>query len=566
MLSANWPDAARPFVAVLCGCLALRLSAMAVRRRDTSELATTQEVAASASARVRRSSGPVVGIDLGTTYSAVAYVNELGKPEIVPNREGENITPSVVLFDGEQPIVGTMAKRSVLAAPLDTVQFVKRSMGDPAWHFETTGGTSYRPEEISALILKRLKSDASRALGTEVIDAVITVPAYFDDAPRRATIDAGTMAGLNVLRVLNEPTAAALAFGVSGRATDETLLVYDLGGGTFDVTAMRIEGGEFTVLATMGDRNLGGFDFDNLLMTFLNERFVAAGGPSLLDDDLTEANLREKAELAKHSLSAIDRTVVALTAGGFSRTIPVTRAEFEDVCSSLLSRTRDIAQLVMEDAGLTRHTVDRVLLAGGSTRMPMVQVMLHKLTAIRPDASANPDEVVAQGAAIQANLIEKSSGLSPSQVVEAQTSRTNIRIQDVTSQGLGKIFYSPLARRDINEVIIPRNTPIPASGSTTAHTKHAHQEAISNQITQGDDPDVSYVRIVGEQTFPIPDYPTRSEFETILTYDIDQIIRIEIVDCTTGRSVGTFDIDNTANMSSQAVNTSSQRIRAIQVD
>src|SRR5690606_1122878 len=201
--------------------------------------------------RSRRGTGLSVGIDLGTTYSAVARVNELGKPEILPNRDGENITPSVVLFDGEQPIVGTMAKRSAAIAPLDVVQFVKRSMGDPSWRFETSGGTSYRPEEISALILKRLRQDAEAALGAPVTDAVITVPAYFDDGPRRATIDAGTIAGLNVRRVLNEPTAAALAYGLRGDR-DGTVLVYDLGGGTFDVTALRIENGTFRVLATFG--------------------------------------------------------------------------------------------------------------------------------------------------------------------------------------------------------------------------------------------------------------------------------------------------------------------------
>ena len=221
--------------------------------------------------------GRVVGIDLGTTYSAVAVINDLGKPEILLNREGENITPSVVMFQGDMPIVGTMAKRSVVNSPLDVVQFVKRYMGDPTWKFETTTGEIYSPEEISALILKRLKEDAELTLGEgSVTDAIITVPAYFDDARRRATIDAGTIAGLNVRRVLNEPTAAALAYGLDAQVGG-TILVYDLGGGTFDVTLMRIGDGVFDVLATDGDRNFGVFDWDNELMNWLNPNFSDAG-------------------------------------------------------------------------------------------------------------------------------------------------------------------------------------------------------------------------------------------------------------------------------------------------
>ncbi len=295
--------------------------------------------------------GHTIGIDLGTTYSAAARVNELGKPELLVNRDGDRITPSVVLFQDELPIVGTMAKRSAATAPLDVVQFVKRSMGDPTWKFETSGGTSYRPEEISAIILRRLKDDAELVLDGEVTNAVITVPAYFDDAPRRATMDAGRIAGLDVRRVLNEPTAAALAYGID-TAVDGTVLVYDLGGGTFDVTVMAVEGGEFDVLATHGDRNLGGFDFDNLLMRLLDDAFRAAGGPSLLEDPEAEADLREKAEIAKRSLTTVEQTRVVLAAGGVTKVIPLTRAAFEDVTSSLLSRTRDIAEMVVDDAGL----------------------------------------------------------------------------------------------------------------------------------------------------------------------------------------------------------------------
>ncbi|HEY6739014.1 MAG TPA: Hsp70 family protein, partial [Actinopolymorphaceae bacterium] len=393
-----------------------------------------------------------VGIDLGTTFSAVAHVNEFGKAEVLPNREGERLTPSVVLFDGEQPLVGAMAKRSVVASPLDVVQFVKRSMGDPSWRFDTAAGSTYRPEEISALILRRLVDDAERALGAEVTDAVITVPAYFDDAPRRATIDAGTIAGLTVRRVLNEPTAAALAYGIDGSA-DGVVLVYDLGGGTFDVTAMRIRAGEFEVLATHGDRNLGGFDFDNLLMQLLNERFVAAGGPSLLEDDVAEADLREKAEIAKHSLTSVERTTVTLTADGCTASVAVTRSEFDDLCTGLLGRTRDIVGIVLDDAGLRWDRVDRVLLAGGATRMPMVRGLLDRLSGGRVDASPNPDEIVAHGAAIQAALLEDDEARVRLPGVGTPARMRRVEVRDVTSHGLGKIYYRGSRSRPVNRVI-----------------------------------------------------------------------------------------------------------------
>lgn len=513
--------------------------------------------------RSRRGTGLSVGIDLGTTYSAVARVNELGKPEILPNRDGENITPSVVLFDGEQPIVGTMAKRSAAIAPLDVVQFVKRSMGDPSWRFETSGGTSYRPEEISALILKRLRQDAEAALGAPVTDAVITVPAYFDDGPRRATIDAGTIAGLNVRRVLNEPTAAALAYGLRGDR-DGTVLVYDLGGGTFDVTALRIENGTFRVLATFGDRNLGGFDFDNELMRLLDQRFVEAGGRSLLDDEVSEAELREKAEVAKHTLTAVSETRVTLAADGFTATIPVTRSEFEAATSALLSRTRDVAELVVEEAGLAWADVDRILLAGGSTRMPMVRHMLEEVSGKRPDWSPNPDEVVAHGAAVQAHLLDLEDASDDDEDRISRPTATGIRlkVQDVTSHGLGQLFYPPGRDYLKNRVIIPRNSPLPARGSKRFVTRHDRQRRIPMRITQGDDGDPAYVRFITEEPLPIPIYPQGAPFETTLRYDQDQIVYVELTDLTTGELVGTFEIHNVANMEPEQLTAAIERIRA----
>jgi molecular chaperone DnaK len=514
--------------------------------------------------------GHTIGIDLGTTYSAAARVNEAGRPELLVNRDGDRLTPSVVLFSDEQPIVGTMALRSVSTSPLDVVQFVKRSMGDPAWRFETSGGRAYRPEEISAIILKRLKDDAELALGGEVTDAVITVPAYFDDGPRRATMDAGRIAGLNVRRVLNEPTAAALAYGIE-REIKGTVLVFDLGGGTFDVTVLTVDGAEFNVLATHGDRNLGGFDFDNLLMRLLDERFQAAGGPSLLDDPVAESDLREKAEIAKRSLTTVDQARVVLATGGVSKVVTVARTEFEDATSSLLSRTRDVAEMVLADAARDWSKLDHVLLAGGSTRMPMVAAMLTAAGAPEPARAVNPDEVVVLGAAVQAHLVETESatrepGRALVPVLASAVARP--RVRDVTSQGLGAIAVRRGGRGadDVeNVVIIPANTQIPAKQSQVFETIEANQTRLKVEVTQGDDDDPAYVRAIGEQTFEIPAYPAGAPFEVVYAYDVDQTVFIEVHDKTSGRQIGTFRVTNVATMGDAEVAQAADRMRLLDI-
>ncbi|MFC3894918.1 Hsp70 family protein [Lentzea rhizosphaerae] len=500
--------------------------------------------------------GHLIGIDLGTTYSAVAVMGELGRPEIITNREGENITPSVVLFQSDSTLVGTMAKRSAAMAPLDTVQFVKRAMGDPSWRFETTDGVTFRPEEISALIIKRLKEDAELHLGGPVDQAVITVPAYFDDGARRATKDAGTIAGLTVHRVLNEPTAAALAYGLN-TADAGTVLVYDLGGGTFDVTVMRIENREFTTIATNGDRNLGGFDWDNALMQLLNSRFQEQGGPDLLDDDHTEADLREKAENAKRALTTIAKTKVVLSAAGVTKTIEVSREEFEETTSSLLSRTRDLTAIVLEDAGLSWSDVDRVLLAGGSTRMPMVRTMMESFSGKQVERAVNPDEVVALGAAVQAHLVDVD-------LTGTKSALPAIIIRDVTSQGLGT-----LARADThgmeNVVIIAPNTRIPAKHTSSFRTVADNQTEIRVSVTQGDDADPSFVKVIGEQILPIPSYPAGAPVDVTFAYDIDQTVFIEVTDLTTNRSLGTFEVHDVSNMDGAEKDLAADKIRALEV-
>ena len=507
--------------------------------------------------------GRVIGIDLGTTYSGVAVVNDLGRPEMLLNRDGEATTPSVVLFQSDSPLVGTMAKRSAVTAPLDVVEFVKRAMGDASFRFDSTEGRSYRAEEVSALILKRLKEDAELALGEPVTEAVVTVPAYFEDAHRKATMDAGAIAGLDVLRVLNEPTAAALAYGLT-TGFNGTALVYDLGGGTFDVTILRIADGSFDIVATGGDRNLGGFTWDNELMRLLNERFVAAGGPDLLADEESEAMLRERAVLAKHSLSTVERTRVVLGAGGVNRTIELPRSDFAEATASLVSRTRELTEMVRDDAGLTWADIDRVLLVGGSTRMPAVRAMVDSAIARPVERRINPDEVVALGAAVQARLIESERGAAPDLTINGH----RVAIGDVTSHGLGTFARNPLTGQLENTVIIPHNTRIPAKRPGYFSTIRDGQSEVDVEVTVGDDADPDFVRnVTGDKPLRvrIPPYPAGAPIEIIYAYDIDQTIFVEVNDLTANQSLGTFEVSNIANMSRDQVAAAAEQMRDIEV-
>ncbi|GAA2328829.1 Hsp70 family protein [Dactylosporangium salmoneum] len=504
----------------------------------------------------------IVGIDLGTTYSAVGFLNDLGKPQTIPNRDGEPTTPSVVLFQDDAPLVGTMAKRSAATAPLDVVQFVKRQMGDPAYRFEASNGAQYRAEEVSAFILRRLKEDAEEFLGRPVTQAVITVPAYFDSARRKATQDAGTIAGLDVVRILNEPTAAALAYGI-GADTAGTFLVYDLGGGTFDVTVMRTEGGELRVLAIQGDRNLGGFDFDNVLMGLINDRIVAEGGADLFDDEHATAMLRERTELAKHSLTTVERARVVLTVGGRNHNIVVTRAEFEEAAQGLLNRTRGLTEIALEDAGLTWADIDKVLLVGGSTRMPMVRRMVEAEAGKPAERGINPDELVVLGAAVQARL-EEAAG-EPGGPVPTVDGQPIPPVAEATSHGLGTLARNPVTGRMENTVIIPRNSRIPAQQQGFFTTVVDNQEEVAVEITQGDDIDPEGVQILDTKVVKLPSYPSGAPIAVTYAYDIDQTVFVEVTDLTAKQSLGTFEVYAPQNFSEQELIESARRLTDVGV-
>jgi molecular chaperone DnaK len=511
----------------------------------------------------------IIGIDLGTTRSAVAVVNEYGRPEILPNREGGRVTPSVVMFDGDSPVVGEIALTSAVVRPLDTVQFVKRQMGEREWSYRSPSGQSYSPEDISAIILKRLKDDAEEKLGESITKAVISVPAYFDDAGRSATIDAAKIAGLEVERLLNEPTAAALAYGLDAQS-NETVLVYDLGGGTFDVTIMKLSGGDFTVLATDGDRQLGGFDWDNLVMEWLNEQFKAAGGPSLINEPESEQMLRDHAVRAKHTLSTRDESNVFLAFKGFSEKISISRQKFDEITAPLLNRTARLVEKTLEDAGLSWSGIDKTILVGGSTRMRQVTDLVERLSGERPSNEANPDEVVALGAAIQAALLSGNSGGPQIPIVTAAGDRlTSVNIQDVTAHSLGVVcmIQNPQTGDwgEINSIIIPKGTQIPCQLSESYQTMQPNQTEWECQVTEGEDFDLRYVRIVGTGSIRLPGTaPAGTEMLVALSYTADGIVNVFAHEAT-GRLIGELRIDRTSNMSDREVDQSRRRMEDTEV-
>ncbi|KPC77548.1 hypothetical protein ADL26_02060 [Thermoactinomyces vulgaris] len=500
--------------------------------------------------------GRVVGIDLGTTYSAIAIVNKYGKPEMLANREGERITPSVVLFDGADVVVGSIAKRTAVASPFNVVQFVKRQIGDKTWKFQTDNHDDFTPEEISAMILRRLKEDAETLLDEKIEDAVITVPAYFDDAQRKATQDAGRIAGLNVLRIINEPTAAALAYGLDKMHQTQNLLVYDLGGGTFDVTIMNLSPDGLRVLSTGGAKNLGGFDWDNTVMNYLNEEFKAQGGIDLLEDPMLEQDLREKAEIAKKTLSVRDRTNVFLSANGLNVSIPLTRTKFDELTAPLLNRTQKILEFVLEDAGLQWKDIDRVLLVGGSTRMKQVPAMIERVTGIKPSLDVNPDEVVAQGAAIQGAIMQIKQGTADMHLTQAFPV---VEVQDVNSHSMGVVALDE-AGEEFNSIVLKKDTTIPSRVSGHYKTTVDGQSQLFLQVTEGEDSDLDYVKIVGEGMIDLPSYPKGAPLEVIFEYDSDGIIHISVIDSTAGTLLGELNIERTSNLTEDEVLAKQRRV------
>lgn len=503
----------------------------------------------------------VLGIDLGTTFSAAAYMDpQTGMPKIIPNSEGKTTTPSVVMFDGNDVVVGEQAKSNSMLDPYNVVQFVKRNMGNPSYSFERDNGESYKPEDISAIILKRVVADAEAFLNDKVTGAVITVPAYFSDAQRKATINAGQIAGLNVLAVINEPTAAALSYGMSKAAAGQDIMVYDIGGGTFDVTIIHVsEDGKMKVVATGGDRNLGGFDCDNALINYVTTQFEDQTGVDMTDDDEAMQELREKCESAKISLSQREKVTVSVSACGKKAKVEVTRAKFEELCAGVFDKTRTIVEIVLDDAQMKPSDLSKVLLVGGSSRMPAIRNLVRQQLQMEPSCELNPDEAVALGAAYYASLLcngqapTESEAAAPVSGTAPRAVPADLPFSDVNSHGLGVVIWDENTQGEVNSIIIPKNTPIPAQATNEYSTMQDNQQCIDLRVTEGDDTDLGYVTMIGNAEIRLRPHPAGSPVAVTLGLDANGVICGEVYDLIDNVKVGEIQIRRQANMDEQEV-------------
>lgn len=462
----------------------------------------------------------IIGIDLGTTNSAVAVL-EGGEAKIIPNPEGNRTTPSVVAYKNDEIQVGEVAKRQAVTNP-DTISSIKRLIGSDKK--VEMGGKEYTPQEISAMILQYLKSYAEDYLGDKVTKAVITVPAYFNDSQRQATKDAGRIAGLEVERIVNEPTAAALAYGLDKTDKDEKILVFDLGGGTFDVSILELGDGVFDVLSTAGDNSLGGDDFDEKIIEYLVQEFKKEHGIDLSKDKMAMQRLKDAAEKAKKDLSGVTQTQISLPfitasdAGPLHMETKLTRAKFDELTSELVDRTKQPVRQAMKDAGVSQSDLDEVILVGGSTRIPAVVEAVRKETGKEPNKSVNPDEVVAMGAAIQGGVISGDV--------------KDIVLLDVTPLSLGIETMGGVFTK-----LIDRNTTIPTSKSQIFSTAADNQPAVDVHVLQGEREMAADNKTLGRfQLTDIPPAP-RGVPQIEVTFDIDKngIVNVSAKDLGTNK-------------------------------
>ena len=485
-----------------------------------------------------------VGIDLGTTFSAVAHIDAYGKPQIIPNAESERITPSVLFFDGTSAIVGTVAKNNTVAEPEKIVDFVKREMGKSKEQFHRNfEGKNYSAEELSALILKKLKADAEKYLKVSVTDAVITVPAYFNDSERTATITAGRLAGLNVLQIINEPTAAALAYGLDKLDEDHTVFVFDLGGGTFDVTVMRIKAHCLEMVATNGDHRLGGKDWDDVIVNWVAEEFDRQHGENPLLDLQSYQDLQSRALAAKIQLSSRTRTTLVHNHNGKSIKLELTREDFEKMTRHLIEKCKAICEIVMQEASMKWLEIDRIVLTGGMTRMPSVRRMIADLASGVPvDDSLSPDEAVAIGAAIQGTLLalDAEDGLDEapgkpaerpiSPVVREQFSGRDgsvLRVSDVSSHTLGVVLWDHAQGEEYVHSMIAKASPIPSQVRNSFALARDNMQKVTVRVVQGESTMPGECTPLGICRIDLPHrLPKGSPVSVTYSYNSNQVLEV----------------------------------------
>ncbi len=482
--------------------------------------------------------GKIIGIDLGTTNSCVAVL-EGGEPHVITNPEGNRTTPSVVAFKGDEELVGETAKRQAVTNVDNTISSIKRKMGTK--EKVSANGRKYTPEEISAKILMKLKSDAEAYLGETVKEAVITVPAYFNDAQRQATKNAGKIAGLDVKRIINEPTAAALAYGIDKQENAHTVLVYDLGGGTFDVSILDLGDGVFEVKSTSGNNKLGGDDFDQRIMDYLVSEFKKENSVDLSKDKMAMQRIKDAAEKAKKDLSGMTSTQINIpfitqnSDGPLHLDVTLTRAKFEELNMDLFDSTLEPVRKALKDAKLTAKDIDKVLLVGGSTRIPYIQELVKKELGQEPSKGVNPDECVAIGAAIQGGVL---------------TGEVNdLVLLDVTPLSLGIETLG-----NVMTVLIPRNTTIPATKSQVFSTAADNQPAVDIHILQGERPMVQDNKTLGRfQLGNIPPAP-RGVPQIEVKFDIDAngIVNVSAKDLGTGKEQS-ITITSSTNLTDEEI-------------
>ncbi|HJN73226.1 MAG TPA: Hsp70 family protein [Myxococcota bacterium] len=505
----------------------------------------------------------ILGIDLGTTFSAMAYVDRFGKPNIIPNGDGHSTTASVIHFyDRNACVVGEEAVKMVVVDPTNVVRFIKRSMGDTDFVLDFFG-VSYTPQELSAFILKKLKNDAEEALGKPVDHCVITVPAYFNSSQRGATAEAGKIAGFNVLSIINEPTAAAIALGLAHLGKNRRMLVFDLGGGTFDVTVMEIRGTTLRTLASDGNAELGGKDWDDRLLSHVAEQFRDKFGLDPRDDPLPYQELYERCLHAKISLSTKPRAVIPVNFRGHRMVVQVTRAEFEEMCSDLFEQCIDTSKIVMDKSKITWDAVDEIVLVGGSTRMPMIRDNLVALSGGKPVSKGiNPDEGVALGAALagvfrhqpnhtalkahRASITRARRGTSKTlPPVPKRTARLKpvsapkpaglqkLTVQDASSHAMGIVVLD--ARHNERVVnLIPESSPLPVEKRGRFAYAYDNMTAVRVEVTEGTGVARGEVTVIGEVILEkLPPRVRGTPIDVIYRYTENQILEVHVIDVET---------------------------------